>query len=61
MDHLHLAIDLFSSRMMGNPASSDQPVHLVQLVHLVRLVYLVSLVSLIRLVGLPVRPTIQTK
>jgi hypothetical protein len=55
MDHLHLAIRLFSSRMMGNPASSDQ------LVHLVRLVYLVSLVSLIRLVGLPVRPTIQTK
>jgi hypothetical protein len=52
MGHLPLAIDLFSSRMMENPASSDQ---------LVSLVYLVSLVSLVRLVGLPVRPTRQTK
>lgn len=39
MDHLHLAIDLFSSRMMENPVSSDQ---LVQLVSLVYLIYLVS-------------------
>jgi hypothetical protein len=55
MGHLPLAIDLFSSRMMENPASSDQ------LVHLVYLVSLVCLVSLVRLVGLPVRLTRQTK
>ena len=42
MDHLHLAIRLFSSRMMGNPASSDQLVHLVYLVYLVYLVCLVG-------------------